>query len=64
MGINIANPPAHQLMSFNKTQHFLISRYRDQGERSYVGQNFGPVTQVTASQLSNNKRMDENLIIQ
>lgn len=62
MRINITNTFTHPLLLLNNVQHFLMAGNRDRGQLLPQAQQVGAITQITASQLTNNHRVHSNAV--
>jgi hypothetical protein len=60
MNIDITEAQSHQPPEVDEMEHFIVTRERSLGDGLKKGQDFGAVSEVSAGQLPDHVRMDED----
>ena len=60
MNIDVTEAQSHQPPEVDEMEHFIVIRERSLGDGLKKGQDFGAVSEVSAGQLPDHVRMDED----
>src|SRR5260221_11783319 len=61
MDVDVSEPLAHQLVTFDEVEGLLISGHGTGRQHREQVEDFAPLCQLTASELTDHKRMDQDL---